>query len=196
MARNFDQLTEREILALAIALEEEDQRVYADFADGLGETHPATAKMFAEMAEEESQRRARLIEIHRARFGEHIPHIRREDVKGFLKRKPVWRVRPLGVNVVRSPPALVACLAILLGCFMEIAERTELARGRSSELLRSGRFDTSSVGGVVHSALSGAGSIAAIGIFMLGWSLRVMNGAIISNEIGERSRGGSARLRL
>ena len=102
MARNFDELTEREILALGIALEEEDQRIYADFADGLGETYPATARMFAEMAAEESQHRARLIEIHRARFGEHIPHIRREDVKGFLKRKPVWRVRPLGISVVRN----------------------------------------------------------------------------------------------
>lgn len=74
----------------------------ADFADGLGETYPATARIFAEMAAEESQHRARLIEIHRARFGEHIPHIRREDVKGFLKRKPVWRVRPLGISVVRN----------------------------------------------------------------------------------------------
>jgi rubrerythrin len=102
MARNFNELTEREILALAIALEEEDQRVYADFADGLRETYPATAKMFEEMAEEESGHRARLIEIHRQRFGEHIPHIRREDVKGFLTRKPVWLVRPLGINVVRK----------------------------------------------------------------------------------------------
>jgi rubrerythrin len=102
MARNFNELTEREILALAIALEEEDQRVYADFADGLREGYPATAKMFEEMAEEESGHRARLIEIHRQRFGEHIPHIRREDVKGFLKRKPVWLVRPLGINVVRK----------------------------------------------------------------------------------------------
>jgi erythrin-vacuolar iron transport family protein len=101
MARNFDELTEREILALAITLEEEDQRVYADFADGLGETYPATAKIFAEMAEEESRHRARLIEIHSERFGEHIRHIRREDVKGFLRRKPVWLVRPLGINVVR-----------------------------------------------------------------------------------------------
>jgi erythrin-vacuolar iron transport family protein len=102
MARNFDALTEREILALAITLEEEDQRVYADFADGLGETYPATAKIFAEMAEEESRHRVRLIKIHRERFGEHIPHIRREDVKGFLRRKPVWLVRPLGINVVRK----------------------------------------------------------------------------------------------
>ena len=84
MARNFDELTEREILALPITLEEEDQRIYADFADGLGESYPATARMFAEVAAEESQHRARLIEIHRARFGEHIPHLRREDVKGFL----------------------------------------------------------------------------------------------------------------
>lgn len=102
MAKNFNELTEREILALAVALEEEDQRVYADFADGLREAYPATAEMFAAMSEEESGHRARLIELHRQRFGEHIPHMRRQDVKGFLTRKPVWRVRPLGINVARK----------------------------------------------------------------------------------------------
>src|SRR5208282_150104 len=79
MARNFKDLSEREILALAISLEEEDGRVYSDFADGLRETYPATAKLFDDMGAEESGHRASLIETYRARFGEHIPLIRRQD---------------------------------------------------------------------------------------------------------------------
>jgi erythrin-vacuolar iron transport family protein len=102
MARNFKDLSEREILALAITLEEEDGRIYADFAEGLRETYPATAKMFEEMQAEESEHRRSLIEIFRQRFGEHIPLIRRQDVKGFVERRPVWLTRPLGVNVVRK----------------------------------------------------------------------------------------------
>lgn len=102
MARKFKELSEREILALAISLEEEDGRVYADFADGLRETYPATAKLFEEMREEESQHRASLIETHRQRFGEHIPLIRRQDVKGFLTRRPIWLTRPLKISDVRK----------------------------------------------------------------------------------------------
>ena len=102
MAKNFKDLTEREILALAIALEEEDGRIYADFSDGLREEYPATAKLFDDMREEESGHRAFLIDIFRKRFGEHIPLIRREDVKGFVKRRPVWLLRPLGISVVRK----------------------------------------------------------------------------------------------
>ncbi|HTS71523.1 MAG TPA: ferritin family protein [Terriglobia bacterium] len=102
MAKKFKDLTEREILALAITLEEEDSRVYADFADGLRETYPATAKMFEEMQEEESGHRRALIETYRRRFGEHIPLIRRQDVKGFIQHKPVWLVRPLGIDTVRK----------------------------------------------------------------------------------------------
>jgi erythrin-vacuolar iron transport family protein len=102
MARKFKDLSEREILALAITLEEQDGRIYADFADGLRETYPATAKLFEEMREEESQHRASLIETYRARFGEHIPLIRREDVKGFVQRRPVWLTRPLKIADVRK----------------------------------------------------------------------------------------------
>src|SRR5215831_18612321 len=101
MARNFKDLKEREILALAIALEEEDGRIYGDFEEGLREQFPASAQLFAEMQAEESGHRASLLELYRARFGEHIPHIRRQDVKGFVDRRPVWLVRPLGLNVVR-----------------------------------------------------------------------------------------------
>ena len=100
--KTFDSLTEKEILALAITLEEEDARVYADFADGLRETYPGTAQIFEGMREEEVRHRARLFEEYRQRFGEHIPLIRREDVKGFVKRRSVWLVRPLGLDVVRK----------------------------------------------------------------------------------------------
>ena len=102
MARNFKDLSEREILALAIGLEEEDARIYGDFVDGLRESYPATAKMFEEMQEEESGHRRSLIETYRQRFGEHIPLIRRQDVKGFVDRRPVWLIRPLRIDVVRK----------------------------------------------------------------------------------------------
>lgn len=102
MARNFKDLSQREILALAIALEEEDGRVYGDFAEGLRETYPATAKVFEEMQAEESEHRRSLIDTYRQRFGEHIPLIRRQDVKGFVYRRPVWQVRPLGISAVRK----------------------------------------------------------------------------------------------
>jgi rubrerythrin len=101
MARNFKDLSEREILALAIALEEEDGRIYGDFEEGLRETYPASAKLFAEMQAEESGHRAALLELYRIKFGEHIPHVRRQDVKGFVDRRPVWLIRPLGLHVVR-----------------------------------------------------------------------------------------------
>lgn len=102
MARNFKDLSERDILALAISLEEEDGRIYADFADGLRETYPATAQLFESMREEESEHRTSLIETYRQRFGEHIPLIRRHDVKGFVTRRPVWLTRPLKISEVRK----------------------------------------------------------------------------------------------
>ena len=102
MAKNFKDLTEREIVALAIALEEEDGRIYGDFVDGLREAYPASAKMFEEMQAEESEHRSSLIELYRQRFGEHIPLIRRQDVKGFVHRMPMWLVRPLGIHTVRK----------------------------------------------------------------------------------------------
>jgi erythrin-vacuolar iron transport family protein len=101
MAKRFKDLTEREILALAISLEEEDARVYGDFADGLREQYPATAKVFEEMQAEESSHRASLIEMYQKRFGNHIPLIRRHDVSGFVHRRPLWLVRPLGIKAVR-----------------------------------------------------------------------------------------------
>jgi erythrin-vacuolar iron transport family protein len=101
MAKNFKDLSEREILALAIALEEEDGKIYGDFEEGLRDTYPASAKLFAEMRDEESNHRASLFAIYRERFGDHIPHLRRQDVKGFVERRPLWLVRPLGIDTVR-----------------------------------------------------------------------------------------------
>ncbi len=100
--KNFDSLSEREILALAISLEEEDERVYADYAEGLRQTFPASAAVFDGMRAEESGHRRRLIELYQKRFGEHIPLIRRQDVKGFVTRKPVWLIQPLGLDAVRN----------------------------------------------------------------------------------------------
>ena len=100
--RAFNSLSEREVLALAITLEEEDERVYADFADGLRQTFPATASIFDGMRVEESGHRRRLIALFQSKFGDHIPLIRRQDVRGFVNRKPVWLVRPLGLDSVRS----------------------------------------------------------------------------------------------
>ena len=99
--RSFESLTAREILALAISLEEEDERIYADYAEELKQDFPATAAMFAGMREEESGHRRRLIELYQSKFGEHIPLIRRNDVKGFVQRKPIWLTKPLRLDAVR-----------------------------------------------------------------------------------------------
>lgn len=103
--RSFDSLSEREILALAISLEEEDERVYAEYAEGLREAFPASAAVFDGMREEESGHRRRLIELFQSKFGSHIPLIRRGDVPGFVHRKPVWLIRPLGLETVRAQAA-------------------------------------------------------------------------------------------
>src|SRR5258708_32010862 len=98
MLKKFKDLSEREILALAIASEEEDGRIYAEFADALRESYPATAQMFEGMHEEEAGHRDRLIEMFRQRFGERIPLIRRENVKGILRRKPTSPMPPAGAT--------------------------------------------------------------------------------------------------
>jgi rubrerythrin len=100
--RNFSDLSEREVLALAIANEEEDGRIYADIAEGLRQEYPASAKVFSEMAGEEGDHRRRLIELYREKFGEHIPLIRRQDIRGFIQHRPVWQVQPLPLDAVRD----------------------------------------------------------------------------------------------
>jgi erythrin-vacuolar iron transport family protein len=103
--RSFNSLAENEIIALAISLEEEDERIYADYAEGLRQTFPATAQMFDGMREEESGHRRRLIELYQAKFGEHIPLIRRNDVRGFVHRRPIWLTKPMRIDAVRKEAA-------------------------------------------------------------------------------------------
>jgi rubrerythrin len=100
--RSFDSLSEQEVLALAISSEEDDARIYRAYADGLREDFPQSAKIFEEMAAEEDTHRDSLIDLHRKRFGERIPLIRREHVRGYYQRKPDWLVRPLGIDHVRA----------------------------------------------------------------------------------------------
>jgi rubrerythrin len=100
--RDFSSLSEQEILALAISSEEDDGRIYSAYADGLREDFPQSAKVFDEMAEEEAHHRDALIDMHRRRFGEKIPLIRREHVRGYYECRPDWLVRPLGVDHVRA----------------------------------------------------------------------------------------------
>ena len=100
--KNFADLTEREVLAVAISSEEEDSRIYMSFAEDLAERYPDSAKIFEEMAEEERGHRHRLLELYEQRFGPHLPPIRREDVKGFLKRRPIWLTKNLPLDTIRK----------------------------------------------------------------------------------------------
>jgi rubrerythrin len=100
--KNFADLTEREVLAVAISSEEEDSRIYMTFAEDLRERYPDTAKIFEEMAEEERGHRHRLLENYEQRFGPHLPPIRREDVKGFLRRRPIWLTKNLSLDTIRK----------------------------------------------------------------------------------------------
>ncbi|HET7803068.1 MAG TPA: ferritin family protein [Pseudolabrys sp.] len=101
--KRFSDLSEQEVLALAITNEEEDSRIYRGFAEGLREQFPASAKVFDEMAEEEVHHRTMLFDLYRRKFGDYLPLIRRQDVKGFLHPKqPLWLTRPLGLDEVRK----------------------------------------------------------------------------------------------
>src|SRR5580765_3181590 len=121
--KSFEALTEREVLALAISLEEEDERVYADFAEGLRESFPASAAVCEGMRQEESGHRRRLIELYKEKFGEHIPLIRRQDVRGFVQCKPVWLVRPLGLETVRRQASAIELET--RGFYEKAARRTQ-----------------------------------------------------------------------
>ena len=105
--KNFSDLSEQELLALAISLEEEDAHIYDEFAEGLRETYPDTARMFEAMADEETGHRHRLLDLYRRKFGERLPLIRRQDVRGFVQRQPVWLSRPLGLDTVRAQAELM-----------------------------------------------------------------------------------------
>src|SRR5580658_8691337 len=100
--KNFSDLSEREILALAISNEDEDNRIYRSFADALRASYPDTAAMYDKMAEEESSHHDMLLDLYRKKFGDFLPLIRRHDVKGFVARRPIWLNRPLGLDAVRK----------------------------------------------------------------------------------------------
>jgi len=99
--RSFESLKENELLALAIWQEEEDSRIYNEFASQLKETYPATAAVFQGMCAEEEDHCKRLTELYHQKFGEHIPLLRRQDVRGFTRRRPVWLTKTLGMKTVR-----------------------------------------------------------------------------------------------
>ena len=101
--KRFADLTEQEVLALAITNEEEDSRIYRDFAEGMRAQYPASAKVFDEMAEEEVHHRSMLFDLYRSKFGEYLPLIRRNDVKDFIPHKSTpWLTRPLVLNDARK----------------------------------------------------------------------------------------------
>jgi rubrerythrin len=102
LRRRFSDLSEQEVLALAISSEEDDARIYRSFAHRLREDFPASAAVFDGMAVEEDQHRQRLIDLHQARFGEVIPLIRREHVAGFYARRPVWLAQNLSLDTIRG----------------------------------------------------------------------------------------------
>jgi len=104
MSKTFAELDGREILALAISLEEEDSRIYRDFAEKLKAKHPAIASILDAMSAEESTHRARLLETYKLEYGDHIPFVRRQDIKGFVKRRPVW------LNRVLQPQRVLAAV--------------------------------------------------------------------------------------
>jgi rubrerythrin len=100
--RDFSELSEREVLALAIGAEEEDGRIYNDLVERMREDYPSTAKVFSEMALEETEHRHKLLDLYREKFGEHIPLVRRQDVRGFLSRKPIWQMPKPSIDDVRK----------------------------------------------------------------------------------------------
>jgi erythrin-vacuolar iron transport family protein len=100
--KRFADLSEQEVLALAISNEDEDNRIYRSFADALREAYPATAEIYDKMAEEETGHRDMLLDLHRKKFGDFLPLIRRQDVKGFVPRRPIWLNRPLALDATRK----------------------------------------------------------------------------------------------
>src|SRR5579862_2798884 len=104
---HFRDLNEPQLLALAITSEEEDGRIYRDFAENLRASFPATAELFTRMADEESGHRHRLLDIYQQKFGEHVPLIRRQDVQGFNIRRPSWLATSLRPEKAREEAALM-----------------------------------------------------------------------------------------
>ncbi|HSY42678.1 MAG TPA: ferritin family protein [Candidatus Acidoferrum sp.] len=104
--KTFESLTQQEILALAISLEEEDARIYQDFAGAIETEYPEQAERFRGMRRDEDRHRHRLLELYQERFGEHVPLIRRQDVRGFVNRRSVWLGRPGLKTVLRTAESM------------------------------------------------------------------------------------------
>lgn len=105
--KTLAELTEQEVLALAISNEEEDSRIYLTFALRLRADFPATAQMFEEMAAEEQDHKNMLLDVYQRRFGPQMPYITRQDVRGFLKRSPIWLMKDLRIEKVRRQAELM-----------------------------------------------------------------------------------------
>jgi rubrerythrin len=105
--RSFHSLSEQEVLALAISLEEEDARLYDDLAERVKASSPAQAEEFRRLRSEEDGHRHRLLDLYRQKFGDHIPLIRRQDVKGFVRRQPIWFTRPFSLKAARKQAAVM-----------------------------------------------------------------------------------------
>lgn len=103
--KSFSDLTDREVLALAVQAEEEDSRIYREMAEQLRAEYPASAVVFDRMAEEENEHRRMLLELFQERFGSHLPLIRREDVRGFMRRKPMWMSPTFDIKAIRGRAA-------------------------------------------------------------------------------------------
>jgi rubrerythrin len=105
--RDFSDLAAPEILALAISLEEEDARLLQEFARRLRPNFPKAASELDAMREEEETHRHVLIEMFRKKYGEEIPLIRRQDVRGFIRRDPLSALRQGNVDQIRRRVALM-----------------------------------------------------------------------------------------
>jgi erythrin-vacuolar iron transport family protein len=121
--KKFADLTEREVLAVAISAEEEDSRIYMSFAEDLAERYPESAKIFEEMAEEEKGHRHQLLELYEQRFGQNLPPIRRDNVKGFLRRRPIWLTKNLSLEAIRNEAATMEFEAERF--YVKAAEQTQ-----------------------------------------------------------------------
>src|SRR6056297_726366 len=126
--RRFSDLSEQEILALAISSEEDDARIYRSYAERLRADYPDTGKVFDGMAEEEDGHRQSLIDLHKTRFGDVIPLIRREHVAGFYARRPIWLVENLGIERIRAEAEMMERDAEAF--YLKAAQRTSDAETR------------------------------------------------------------------
>jgi rubrerythrin len=135
--RSFSELSDREVLALAIQSEEEDGRVDRELAEGLRPTYPASAAIFDGMAEEENEHRRRLLDLFGERFGAVIPLIRREDVRGFIRRKPVWMSNGFDIDTVRQRAETME--AETQRFYLEAASRTQDPSSPASSCWRRAR---------------------------------------------------------